>query len=87
MTHQARLRDCEDVLEFFCERARVLGSKLGILLFQLPPYFRKNLDVLDAFVQLLPSDLSVAFEFGHDSWHSDDVLGRFRDRNIALCIH
>ena len=86
MTHQARLRNCEDLLEVSCERARTLGLKLGVLLFQLPPYFRKNLDVLDAFVRLLPSDLRVAFEFRHDSWHSDDVLDLFRDRNIALCV-
>ncbi len=86
ITHESRLRECEELLEAFCSRARSLGPKLGVLLFQLPPWFRKDLATLDAFLALLPSDLRAAFEFRHDSWHSEDVFSHLREKNIALCI-
>ena len=86
ITHAARLRDCKDTVETFCERARTLGPKLAVLLFQLPPYFRKNLDVFDEFLKWVPDDIRAAFEFRHKSWLSDDVYERLKARGLALCI-
>ena len=86
ITHDSRLRGCADILEVFCERARTLESKLGVLLFQLPPYFRKDVEVLYEFLDGMPEGTRAAFEFRHDSWHSDDVFDRLRARNLALCI-
>ncbi len=86
ITHEARLEDCEEMLAVFCERARRLGPKLGVLLFQLPPWMRKDLPLLKAFLDLLPADLRAAFEFRHKSWLSDDVFARLEDSNAALCI-
>ena len=86
ITHDARLRDCDDILQVFGQRARTLGPKLGVLLFQLPPSLRKDLEALDAFLDWVPPDLRVTMEFRHPSWHSEDVLQRLRDRNVALCI-
>jgi uncharacterized protein YecE (DUF72 family) len=86
MTHTARLTGCEEILRTFCELAQVLGPKLGVLLFQLPPFFRKNLAVLDPFLAALPPRVRAAFEFRHPSWHDEEVFGRLRDRNLALCI-
>ena len=87
ITHEARLQQCEDTLQTFGERARSLGPKLGVLLFQLPPSFRLDLGVLDAFLDWVPPDIRVAMEFRHASWHSDDVFDRLKARNVALCIH
>ena len=86
ITHDARLKDCEELLAVFCERARRLGPKLGVLLFQLPPWLRKDLALLEAFLDLLPSELRTAFEFRHKSWLSDDVFARLKDSNAALCV-
>ena len=86
ISHDARLQDCADILDTFCTRARTLGPKLGVLLFQMPPYFRKNLDVLDEFLSWMPSDIRAAFEFRHASWLSDDVYARPKAKNLALCI-
>jgi len=63
-----------------------LGPKLGAILFQLPPYFRKDLAVLDEFVQLLPAGTCAAFEFRHASWMDPEVFARLRARNLALCV-
>jgi uncharacterized protein YecE (DUF72 family) len=63
-----------------------LGPKLGAILFQLPPYFRKDLAVLDEFVKLLPDGTCAAFEFRHVSWMDGEVFARLRAANLALCI-
>src|SRR5579875_1061987 len=52
ITQDARLRDCAQPLQYFLDTAATLGSKLGMFLFQLPPYFRKDLAVLDAFLSI-----------------------------------
>lgn len=86
ITHFARLRDVDEPVRFFCDAARTLGPKLGPLLFQLPPNFKKDLGRLTDVLALLPRDLRVAFEFRHESWLDDDVFERLRGRNAALCI-
>jgi uncharacterized protein YecE (DUF72 family) len=86
ITHIARLRDCADLLQYFLETAATLGPKLGAILFQLPPYFRKDLAVLDGFLELLPDGLRAAFEFRHASWMDAEVFARLRARNLALCV-
>jgi uncharacterized protein YecE (DUF72 family) len=86
ITHFARLRGIDDPLRFFCDTARTLGPKLGPLLFQLPPNFKKDTDRLAETLFLLPPDLRCAFEFRHDSWLADEVYDLLRRRNAALCI-
>ena len=86
ITHFARLRGIDDPLRFFCDVARTLGEKLGPLLFQLPPNFKKDTDRLAETLFLLPPDLRCAFEFRHESWLADDVYDLLRRRNAALCI-
>jgi uncharacterized protein YecE (DUF72 family) len=86
ITHIAKLRDCTDLLEYFLKTAATLGPKLGAILFQLPPYFRKDLVVLDAFLEQLPAQLCAAFEFRHASWMDAEVFERLRSRNLALCV-
>jgi uncharacterized protein YecE (DUF72 family) len=86
ITHDARLRDCADRLRQFVETAAVLGPKLGALLFQLPPNLKKDVPLLDAFLEAFPPRVCAAFEFRHTSWLSDDVYERLRARNLALCV-
>jgi len=86
ITHDARLRDCSESLKYFLETAATLGPKLGMVLFQLPPFLRKDLAVFDAFLADFPSDVRAAFEFRHASWLSDDVYERLKARNLTLCV-
>jgi uncharacterized protein YecE (DUF72 family) len=64
--------------------ANTLGDKLGALLFQLPPFAKKDVAVLDAFLATLPPNTRAAFEFRHPSWLDEDVFSRLRARNLAL---
>jgi uncharacterized protein YecE (DUF72 family) len=88
ITHDRRLRasDVADPLRGFIAAAAELGPRLGALLFQLPPNFKKDVGVLTEFLTLLPPKTTSAFEFRHDSWLSDDVYEALRLRGVALCI-
>ena len=86
ITHDARLRRCEESTAAFCGAAQTLGPKLGVLLFQLPPSFKKDLVVLDDFLAVLTPAVRAAFEFRHASWHDAVVFERLRARGLALCV-
>lgn len=86
ITHDSKLQHCEDLTLTFCKTAATLGSRLGTLLFQLPPTLKRDDAVLAQFVDLLPEGMRAAFEFRHESWHADPVFAILRQRNLALCI-
>ena len=86
ITHDARLRGCEDLVAAFCDRGATLGGRLGALLFQLPPSFKKDLSTFDPFLDLLPPDVRAAVEFRHPSWHDEEVYERLRAHGVALCV-
>jgi len=85
ITHWSKLRDCADTLEYFCKVISGLGNRLGPVLFQLPPTFKKDAEVLSSFLREFPS-LLAAFEFRHESWFADEIFELLKSRNIALCI-
>jgi len=86
ITHDAKLQRCEDLTLAFCRTARTLGPKLAVLLFQLPPAFKKDVDVLRAFVELIPEGMRAAFEFRHPTWFDASVYDTLRARDLALCV-
>ena len=86
ITHDSRLKDAGDSVARFCEVAATLSDKLGTLLFQLPPFLRKDLALLDAFLPQLPAGVRAAFEFRHVSWLDEDVFGCLHSKNLAVCI-
>ncbi len=86
ITHVAKLLDAGELTDAFVRVARTLGARLGPLLFQLPPFLRKDVPRLAAFLEILPRDVRVAFEFRHASWFEDDALGALRSRGAALCV-
>lgn len=86
ITHDARLQGVDDLLRVFLDAAGTLGARLGAVLFQRPPSFRKDLAVLEAFLERLPPDCRAALEFRHPSWLADEVFAALRARNVALCI-
>jgi uncharacterized protein YecE (DUF72 family) len=86
ITHDRRLKDCGDLLRAFCNVAGTVGQKLGVLLFQLAPNFKKDLGLFDAFLNDLPRGARAAFEFRHASWLDDELYERLCARNLALCI-
>ena len=86
ITHDLRLRDAADPLTYFCDTAKALKTKLGALLFQLPPFLKKDLSRLEDFLHQVPPGFRAAFEFRNPSWFADDVFECLRRFAVALCI-
>ena len=87
ITHHARIKpECADALAFLLKNTAVLGSRMGPILFQLPPNLKKDLPRMRAFLALLPDDRRFTIEFRHESWFDDEVLDALREKDVALCI-
>jgi len=86
ITHIKRLKEVADDVAEFTRRAAVLGDRLGMLLFQVPPSLRKDLPRLRDLLGALPPERRVAVEFRHASWHDDDVYETLRARSATLCV-
>ena len=85
ITHLKRLRNSREEAEYLFDTVAGLGERLGIILFQLPPNLKKDLERLEDFLDDLPKSLRGAFEFRHDSWEDDEIYDLLRSRNMALC--
>jgi len=86
ITHQKRLKECEEALEYLTRTAAALGDRLGPLLFQLPPYLRVDLERLTDFLDFLPDGTRAAIEFRHDSWFDEAVFAALLERRVALVV-
>ena len=85
ITHRQRLKESADAVDYFFRVAATLGDRLGPVLFQLPPNFKKDLPRLAGFLEVLPPASRCAFEFRHESWFADDVFDALKARGCALC--
>ena len=63
-----------------------MEAKLGAVLFQLPPAFKKDASLLAAFLDDVPPGMRAAFEFRHASWFDDEIFALLKNKNIALCL-
>jgi uncharacterized protein YecE (DUF72 family) len=86
ITHLKRLADVDADLAFLYERMRLLGGRLGVLLFQLPPSLRYDQGLLETFLtQLRPGAVAV-IEFRHDSWRRDAVYDLLDAHRVSLVV-
>ena len=84
ITHRARLADTEESVKAFLEALEPLGDRLGPVLFQCPPWFRRDDDRLESFLGSLPAGGRFALEFRHDSWQCDAVRAACKAAGAAL---
>jgi uncharacterized protein YecE (DUF72 family) len=86
-THVKRLREPEEPIRRFLERAETLGALLGPILVQLPPHWRVNPARLAGFLEAAPRKQRWAVEFRDPSWLTKEILALLETHNAALCIH
>jgi uncharacterized protein YecE (DUF72 family) len=84
ITHMKQLREPATTLPLFFERARLLGPRLGPILFQTPKWVRRDDDRLAMFLAALPRDLRCALEVRDASWYVPEVYELLRTANVAL---
>jgi uncharacterized protein YecE (DUF72 family) len=85
LTHMKKLKDPEPGLEKFFSPVELLESKLGPILFQLPPGWDVNPGRLEHFLEVLPRQNRYAFEFRNQTWNHPDVYSLLRRWNAAYC--
>jgi len=88
ITHMARLKaeSAADSVQFLYRNLAALGPKRGPVLFQLPPFLKKDLPRLTAFLGVLPAGHRAAFEFRDESWFADDVYEALKGAGASLCL-
>ncbi|HVL63592.1 MAG TPA: DUF72 domain-containing protein [Actinomycetota bacterium] len=86
LTHIKRLRDPEEPVARFLDRAVGLGRKLAAVLLQLPPTLRADHAALESTLRLFPSDVRVSVEFRHDSWWTAETRALLERYGAALCL-
>jgi uncharacterized protein YecE (DUF72 family) len=94
ITHFARLKDTAERLGRFLEAVAPLGPRLGPVLFQCPPNFKYDPEVLDGFLADLatvkkgdgPGRHRFAMEFRHPSFAVDEVRDKHGAAGVALCV-
>jgi uncharacterized protein YecE (DUF72 family) len=84
ITHTRRLREADRDVGDFLERVRLLGDRLGPILFQCPPTLRFDRGLIESFLGYLPPIAPYAMEFRHESWaEARDLLA---EQGVAWCF-
>lgn len=86
LTHVKRLRDADEPVARFVDRARHLGPKLGPVLVQLPPNLTLDLDALSRVLSRFPPGWRVAVEPRHESWFVEDTFDLLAGFDAAFCL-
>jgi uncharacterized protein YecE (DUF72 family) len=88
ITHLGRLKadSVADSVAFLYQTLAALGDKRGPVLFQLPPFMKKDLVRLNEFLALLPEGHHAAFEFRNDTWFDDEVYAALKAAGASLCF-
>jgi uncharacterized protein YecE (DUF72 family) len=87
LTHVRRLREIGQGIERYYERIQPLvdSGKLGPVVWQLPPNFQRDDDVLESALRQLPPGRHC-FEFRHPSWFVSEVYDCLRGHGAALVV-
>ncbi|HVD25511.1 MAG TPA: DUF72 domain-containing protein [Gaiellaceae bacterium] len=87
LTHIRRLGGLEQGIPLFYSRIAPLARspKLGPVLWQLPPTFKRDDERLAATLKALPRGRHC-FEFREASWYVEEVYELLRSRGVALVI-
>ncbi len=86
ITHLKRLKEADEETDYLLRTVQTLGDRLGVILFQLPPYLKKDVPRLQRFLELLDDNTRAAFEFRDESWFDDEVFDALRQHGCALCL-
>jgi uncharacterized protein YecE (DUF72 family) len=85
ITHINKLKT-DGSSDYFVKTTSSLDEQLGVVLFQLPPYYKKDIETLQQFINSLPDNFKAAFEFRNKSWFNEKVYDCLRNKNAALCL-
>jgi uncharacterized protein YecE (DUF72 family) len=86
VTHRQRLREAGETLAFMLGTFGAMQDRLGAVLYQLPPNFKKDMERFEGFLEQLPGDTRSAFEFRHATWFDAEVYACLAKHRCALVV-
>jgi len=88
ITHIRRLQNASELAAGFLNSLQPLteAGRVGMVLFQLPPFLKVDAALLEAFLTGLPKSGRLSFEFRHQSWFADPIFALLQKFNAALCV-
>ena len=87
ITHILKLgRGAPEAANELSKMLGLLKSKQGAVLFQLPPFLRQNLNLVEGFLAGTSSVRTRVFEFRHESWFHSDTYRILEKAGAGLCI-
>jgi uncharacterized protein YecE (DUF72 family) len=86
ITHRREPANAPATMKELMGAVGALRERLGPLLFQLPPWTKKDAARLNSLLGLVPRGQRAAFEFRHASWFDEEIYDLLRRHKAALCI-
>jgi uncharacterized protein YecE (DUF72 family) len=87
ITHNAKLGpNAADPLAYLLDACGELGDRLGPILFQTPPWLKKDAALLRSFLALVPTGIKASFEFRNTTWFDEETYDALREKNAALVV-
>ena len=87
VTHILKLgKGSAEAAERFSGTLDALGPRRGPVLFQLPPYSRRDPKLLEGFLSETSSIKDRVFEFRHESWFDDSTYQLLEGHKAGFCI-
>ena len=86
LTHRHRLKEAGESLAFMTSVFSAMEERLGAVLYQLPPNFKKDMERLEGFLEILPPETRAAFEFRHPTWFDDETYACLGKHGCALVV-
>lgn len=87
ITHLKKLNGTEKQLYSFIHKMELLGSKLGVILVQLPPFLKADIKLLETFLKQLPTSNRFVIEFRNAEWYASEVFDLLKKYNVGFCIY
>ncbi|MCG9970952.1 DUF72 domain-containing protein [Christiangramia crocea] len=85
VTHMKKLNEPEDGIRKFEDAAEVMKTKLGCILWQLPPSLHRDDEKLRSLCKLLKGSNKNVIEFRHESWFTNEVYDILNQYKISFC--
>lgn len=85
ITHTHKFHNSQDATKRFYQLTSSLKEKLSCVLFQLPPFMHKNLELLQTIAGQMNPEVVNVLEFRHESWWSNDVYSFMRENGLVFC--
>ena len=94
ITHVKKIGNCQEAVKTFFEAADSLRGRTSdevrppqgknVVLWQLPPGLKANLERLESFLKILPKTFRHAFEFRNKSWLAEEIYKLLKKYHTAI---